>query len=342
MTEEDAVQTDAPQSFYDDWKWRLSSKAIWIGLVFLLLVLALLATMPVMGFWKAAGLRNLARAWLLFPALLVPAMILVVASGGIDLSVGAVAGVVAVVMASLMTSEISVGPAVALLVGMLLAIFIGLVNGLVVGLARLHGAVATFGMMVLLRGVVLVVTDGYTIPVGEVGFLGSLAVPGLVLALLLTLGVIVLTELAPFARQRFLGLRDGGSWLQRLALAGLPYVLSSALAGFAGACYVGITQYGTIMTGVGLEAEVILIVFLGGTALGGGLVNGVGAILAALTFAVVRNILALSSQPPGRVEIIRGVGLVVFGLLCQLYYMIVGWIFKRVKSKKAPVADMHE
>ncbi len=341
MTQESVVQTDPSQSFFDNWKWRLSSKAVWIGLVSVLLVLVLLSTVSVDKFWKPLNLRNIARTGLL-PALMVPPMILVVASGGLDLSVGAVAGVVAVVMASLMSSEMSVSPAVALSVGLLLAILIGLVNGLLVGLARVHGAVATLGMSVLLRGLVLAVTEGKTIPAGEVGFLGALTVPGLLLALLLIIGVIALTELAPFARKRFLGLRDESSWLQRLALAGLPYVLSSVMAGFAGACYLGIVQYGTIAAGAGLEADVLLVVFLGGTAFGGGLVNGLAAILAALTFAVATNIFMLSDVPYQQQGIIKGAGLVAFGLLCQLYYMLVGWIFKRVKARKTPVADNHE
>lgn len=337
MTEEGVVQTDQTQFFYDNWKWRLASKAIWIVLVFLLLILVLLTTVSVDMFWRPANLRNIARAGLLFPALLVPSMILVVASGGVDLSVGAVAGMVSVVMAALMASGIS--PVVALLVGLLLATLVGIVNGLVVGLARVHGAVVTFGMMVFLRGVVIAVTEGRAIIVEKASFLESLTVPGLVLALLLMIGVIVLTELAPFARKRFFGLHDGGSWLQRLALSGLPYVLSGVMAGIAGACYIGYVRYGTITAGTGLEAEVMLIVFLGGTALGGGLVNGLGAILAALTLAVVKNVLVLSKQPYGWQEIIKGAGLVIFGLLCQLYYMVVGWVFKWAKNRKTPVAD---
>lgn len=340
MTEEGVVQTDQSQFFYDNWKWRLSSKAIWVGLVLLLLILVLFTTASVGGFWKARSLQSLARSGLLFLALLAPPMILVVASGGVDLSVGTIAGAVSVVMALLMVSGMS--PAVALLIGLMVAILIGLVNGLLVGLARVHGAVATFGMMVLLRGVVFVVTEGLTIAVGEVGFLGSLAVPGLVLALLLMIGVIVLTELAPFARKRFLGVHDDSPWLQRVAITGLPYVLSGTMAGLAGACYVGIMRAGTIATGSGLEAEVMLIVFLGGTALGGGLVNGIGAILAVLTLAVAKHILVLSNQPYDRREIVKGVGLLAFGLLCQLYYMIVNWLFKRAKSKEMSVEDNHE
>jgi ribose/xylose/arabinose/galactoside ABC-type transport system permease subunit len=217
---------------------------------------------------------------------------------------------------------------------MLLAILIGLINGLFVGLARVHGAVVTLGMSVLLKGLILAITEGKTISAGEIGFLGSLTVPGLLLALLLIVGVIVLTELAPFARKRFLGLRDESSWLKRLTLAGLPYVLSGVIAGFTGACYLGIVRYGTISAGTGLEAEVLLVVFLGGTVFGGGLVNGVGAILAALTFAILRNILMLSQLPYPRHQIVTGVGLVAFALLCQLYFLIVGWIFKRVKSRQ--------
>jgi ribose transport system permease protein len=340
MTAKTVTQTDQPQSFCDNWKWRLSSKAVWIALEFLLLIVVLLATTSVDKFWDARSLRSIARTGLLFPALILPPMILVVASGGFDLSVGAAAGVVSVIMASMLSSGTS--PIVALLVGVILGTLIGLVNGLLVGLARVHGAVATFGMMVLLRGVVLVITEGRTIAAGDVGFLGSLTVPGLVLGVLLILGVIVLTELAPFARKRYFGLREGGSWLQRLALTGLPYVLSGAMSGLAGACYVGLIRYGTIATGTGLEADVMLTVFLGGTVLGGGLVNGVGAVLAALIFAISRHAMMLDNQDAAHVQVIKGVSLVVFGLLCQLYYMIVGWIFKRVKSKEAPIVDNQE
>ncbi|MBN1813786.1 MAG: hypothetical protein JXA14_18240, partial [Anaerolineae bacterium] len=70
MTEEGVVQTDPFQSFCDNWKWRLSSKAIWIGLVFLLLISVLLTATTVDGFWKPINLRNLTRTGLLFPALL--------------------------------------------------------------------------------------------------------------------------------------------------------------------------------------------------------------------------------------------------------------------------------
>jgi len=61
-----------------------------------------------------------------------------------------------------------------------------------------------------------------------------------------------------------------------------------------------------------------------------------------LTFAVATNIFMLSDVPYQQQGIIKGAGLVAFGLLCQLYYMLVGWIFKRVKARKTPVADNHE
>jgi ribose transport system permease protein len=341
MAREDVAQTDPSQSFCDNWKWRLSSKGVWIGLEFLLLILVLLTTLSVDGFWRIRNLQTLAQTWLLYPALLVPPMILVIASGGVDLSVGAVAGVVSAVMASLLSS--GTNPAVALLIGMLLAILIGLVNGLLVGLARVHAAVATLGMMTLLRGIAIAVTGGRGIPVGEVGFLGSLAVPGLLLALLLTIGIIALTELAPFARKRFLGLCDDQPWYQRLAFAGLPYVLSSAMAGFAGACYIGLVRFGAMTMGTGLEVDVMLIVFLGGTPLGGGLVNGVGAVLATLTFAVGKNVLTLSGLPSHeRMEIVKGIGLLILGLLSHLYYVSVDWTFKRTKSGETPIVDSPE
>jgi ribose/xylose/arabinose/galactoside ABC-type transport system permease subunit len=333
MTGANSIQTE--QTFVDNLVWRLVSKAVWLGLlVILLVVVVALGTFTTDGLWTARNLKPLGYT-LLLSALIVPPMIIVIASGGVDLSVGSVVGVVAAVVASLMARGRS--PVIALLIGMSLAVLIGLVNGLLVGLARVHSAVVTLGMATLLHGLVLVITEGRTIAAEPAAFLANLIAPGLVLALLLTVGAIVLTELAPFARKRFLGLRDGMPWLQRLALSGLPYVFSSAMAGLAGLFYLGIVGYGTIAAGTGLEAEVILIVLLGGTAFGGGLINGIGAILAALTVAVARNSMMRSSLPYLWQEVIKGIALLVFGLLCQLYYMILNWAFKRSKSKETPV-----
>jgi ribose/xylose/arabinose/galactoside ABC-type transport system permease subunit len=337
MAKEGVVKKE--QTFCENWKWRLSAKALWLGLpLVLLLVVVVLATATTDSFWTPRNLQIIART-LLFPALIVPPMILVIASGGVDLSVGAVAGVVAVLMASRMDSGAS--PAAALLIGLLLAILVGLVNGLLVGLARVHSVIVTLGMATLLRSQVLGITQGRTVAAGEVGFLGSLTAPGIAVALLLIIGVIALTELAPFARKRFLGVRDGGFWLQRLALTGLPYVFSSGLAGLAGACYIGLMRYGTIAIGTGLEVEVILIVLLGGTVFGGGLVNGVGAILAVLTIAIGKNVVAQNNLPHQWLDAFVGLGMLIFGLLSQLYYLIVNWIY-RSKGKVTPAETSSE
>jgi ribose transport system permease protein len=262
-------------------------------------------------------------------------MIVVIASGGVDLSVGSVVGVVSVVMAALVDS--GRGLAVAIVVSILLAVVIGVINGLLVGLARVHSALVTLGMATLLRGLILLITQGRTIAAGPAAVLRSLAVPGLLLALLLIIGVVVLTELAPFARKRYLGLRDDTPWLQRLALSGLPYLLSSTMAGLAGAFLLGWVGYGTIAAGSGYEVDVILIVLLGGTVYGGGLVNGIGAILAALTVVLARNTVMRSNLPAAYQYVFQGIALLVFGLLCQLYYMILNWAFKRSKGKGTPV-----
>src|SRR5207302_5348204 len=100
------------------------------------------------------------RTWLvqaLPMLLLVIPMMMIVAAGGLDLSVGSVAALSAVIQAEV---EHDIGPLLAIVVAVFVAAVIGIINGLMVSLARLHGALVTLAMMVLARGLATSVTGG--------------------------------------------------------------------------------------------------------------------------------------------------------------------------------------
>lgn len=306
------------------------ANALWI-----VLILAILGCVGFGGsaaseaFWSSANMRNLVQAWLL-PALLVPPMALIIAVGGLDLSTGAVAGLVATVIASRLASETGgVGPALGL--GLFLALLIGLANGLLAGLTRIHGAIITFGMTTLLSGINFVLTGGQVLAVREVGFLSSLTLPVIAL-ILVTFLTIALVEFTPFGCRRPSESESRERWFQRLLFVGTPYVLSSLMAGLAGAWLLGRLRAAGPNIGVGLETDVILMVLLGGTAPGSDLANIIGGIVAAFLVGTAQNISVINQVPVQAVLVGKGAALLFFGLFSYLYYQAVQGVFRRRNS----------
>jgi ribose/xylose/arabinose/galactoside ABC-type transport system permease subunit len=337
MTQQNAIHIEPHLYFNENRQWRIIANALWV-----VLILAILGCVSFGGsaaseaFWSSANMRNLVQAWLL-QALMVPPMALIIAAGGLDLSAGAVAGLVATVIASRLTSETgSAGSA--LVLGLFLALLIGLANGLLAGLTRIHGAIITFGMTTLLSGINFMATEGQFIAVREVGFLSSLTLTVIVLILLILL-TIVLIEFTPFGRRRPSESERGEPWFQRLLFVGTPYVLSSLMAGLAGAWLLGRLRAAGPNIGVGLETDVILMVLLGGTAPGSGLANIIGGIVAAFLVGTAQNISVINQVPVQAVLLGKGAALLFFGLFSYLDYQIVNWVFRRRKVVAATTQE---
>ncbi len=334
MTQKSTDQDIASLHFYENIRWRLLSNTLWDGLILVILVIVVLfGGTSLEIFWSSRNIQNIIWTW--FPAaLLVPTMGLIIASGGLDLSVGSVAGLTTAVMASLLVSErVSIGGA--FIVGLCLAFLVGLVNGFLIGVIKLNAVVVTLAMMTMLRGITYIITQS-PILVSEVGFLSSPTLPVVVLILLIIF-CFVATELKLVGKKLRTKPDNKASWLRQSLLIGLPYILSSTIAGFVGALFLGRLRAAMPTTGTGLEVDVILMVFLGGTPLGSGFVNIVGAVLAALMLAIVQNISALNGISLYLITTGKGVALLIFGLLCHAYYYIVDLIF--IKTKKSAIPE---
>jgi len=332
VTQESINQDVSSLHFYENTRWRLLSNTLWGGLILVNLVaVVLIGGMSSEKFWSSVNVQNIIWVWLT-AALLVPTMGLMIASGGLDLSVGSVAGLTTVVMALLLVSG-RVGIGGAFIVGLCLAFLVGLVNGFLIGVIKLNAVIVTLAMMTMLRGISYTITEGRPIEVAEVGFLSSLTIPGIVLILLIIV-FIVATELKLIGNQYRLKPDNKVSWIRQSLLIGLPYVLSSTLAGFIGAfLYLGRLRTALPTIGTGLEVDVILMIFLGGTPFGSGFVNIVGAVLAALIVAIVHDISMLNGISHFSITTGKGEALLIFGLLCHAYYYIVNLIFIKTKKK---------
>jgi ribose transport system permease protein len=309
--------------------WRLAALAIWVGSA--LLAVAGLAGV---GFtleprvFSAPGLRILLRSMLPL-CLMVPAMVMIVAAGGIDLSIGAVAALAGVLAARELQSA---GFGQALAVALLTASGIGLVNGVLVGIARVHGVVVTLGMMVVVRGVAHLVSEGQTLliplpgaaglPATNLYFWGALAAA-------CAIGI-VLVQLTPFGRRPLpppTGRRESAA--ARAFYVGLPYVFSSVMAAVAGIVWLGRMRLGDPTAFVGYELDVILAVIVGGTCLGGRCGTVVGGLIGAAFVVLLGHVLGLRGLGHGAVRLFLGGALLGFALILQVYHWLVDRLYRR-------------
>ncbi len=229
-------------------------------------------------------------------------MCLVIATGGIDLSVGsmmAVSGAVAMEYMSGSGVPDSIGAAaIAILLAVLLCAVLGAVNGVLISVVGLQPFITTLVMMLAGRGLAKVITSGQnTTAVNEhYRWIANGYVLGIPVVLVTSVGIAGLVAL--IIRRTALGMMIESiginpeasrlAGLNRRALLITVYVVSAALAGVA-----GIFSTGTVMTvdvsqtGYQFELDAILAVVIGGTSLAGGKFSLSGAALGAVLIATL-------------------------------------------------------
>jgi simple sugar transport system permease protein len=247
-------------------------------------------------------------------------MTLVIATRGIDISVGAVVALSGTVAAMLIGGTMAVNNgvpeyvsqtpmALALAAAVGAALLCGAWNGVLVAGLKLQPIVATLILMVAGRGLAQLFTDGQIVTVyyKPFFFLGSGYLFGLPFALFLVAAVFAVTAL--LMRKTALGLFIQAVGINPVAarLAGLRtatliffvYVFCSACAGLAGLIVTSnIKSADANNAGLLLELDAILAVTLGGTSLNGGKFSLVGSMIGALIIQTLTYTIYSLGVPP--------------------------------------------
>ncbi|MFJ1792991.1 ABC transporter permease [Kitasatospora griseola] len=240
-------------------------------------------------------------------------MTLVIATGGIDLSVGstvAISGALACLHISESTDPGGVGTVLtALGIALGTALVLGAVNGLLVARAGVQPIVATLILMVAGRGVAQLITDGQIItvtsdPYKMIGGGYWLTVPFAILlaalvvtaAVLLTrstaLGLLLESVGANPVASRLVGIRAA----RLIALVYVSSALCAALAGLMVSSNVSAADGNN--AGLWIELDAILAVVLGGTSLNGGRFSIGGTVLGALIIQTLSTTVYTIGVPP--------------------------------------------
>jgi ribose/xylose/arabinose/galactoside ABC-type transport system permease subunit len=268
-------------------------------------------------------------------------MTAVIASRGVDLSVGAVMAVAGAIAATLTVAGYSLSVVVFATLGT--GLLCGLWNGLLVAYFDLQPIVATLILMVAGRGIAQLITEGsiitFTNPglifFGTGSFLG-IPMPVLIAAILLVFAITAVRRTALGLLIESIGVNRSAS-----SYAGLnSKLLLLVIYGFCGFCaaLAGIIVAADIRgadannAGLWLELDAILAVVIGGTSLFGGRFSIVMSALGAIIIQAMNTGILLSGFPPEYNLILKAVVIIVI-LLTQSFSSAGGWHFLKTEFR---------
>lgn len=252
-------------------------------------------------------------------------MTFVIASRGIDLSVGSSLGICAMVLGTLVDNSVPVPIAMLLVIAM--GSLIGTFNGLVITRLRINPLIVTLGMLVTLRGATHLFMGSSIIRMPESlqflgqGFIGFVPMPAII-ALVAT----------GFAYWLFFHTRFGrhtvaiGSNEEACQVLGIHvarhkvavYAFQGACVGLAAAILVGRLNAASPSLGNLYELHIIAAVVLGGTALYGGVGTVGGTLLGILTIGILENGMVLIGADFHLQRVLLGL-LLIFAVAYQEY-----------------------
>jgi ribose transport system permease protein len=252
-------------------------------------------------------------------------MTLIILTGGIDLSVGAILGLAGAVAAGLLKNGLTLkllGVHLqftvfgAIIAGILVGLACGWFNGLAITRFKLPSFVATLGMLSIGRGLAMLWTNGFPITAlgPAFGFIGAGFLLGVPMAVWISAALVVLFYLisARTTLGRYIYAVGGSE--KAAGFAGLNvdhikvwvYTLGGGLAAVAGLILTARLDAADPKAGLGYELDSIAAVVIGGTSLSGGRGSILGTVLGCLIIGVLNNGLVLLEVSPFWHTVIKG------------------------------------
>jgi ribose transport system permease protein len=228
-------------------------------------------------------------------------MVILLISGGLDLSVGSTLAFVGVVTGLALTAGL--GTPLSILVGLLAALSVGLLNGTLVAKLKINPFITTLGTMITIRGLLLILAEGRAVlnlpksftVIGQ-GRLFGIQYPIFILLILVVAGDLLLRNSRFFRQSYYIGGNENAARLSGINVDLVKifnYCLVAVLAGIAGLMLTARFGSSSLTVGTGIELRVITACIIGGASLSGGEGSVLGAFLGALFMGMLANALNL-------------------------------------------------
>ena len=232
-------------------------------------------------------------------------MTLVIATAGIDLSMGAVLALSGIIVAGVLKS--GAGLAAGILTGLAAGAIMGFLNGLGIACLRISPFIITLGAMGVFRALGLLFTQAqpiYGLPMSfrliGTGWLGPAPLCTVIAAGVVGLGWFIVSQTRFGADLRAVGDNDRAAFRLGVNLVKVRlgvYALSGAIAAAAGLIVTARLNTAEAIAGMGLEMEAIAAVIMGGTSFQGGEARIGGSVLGALILGTLQNGLTIINVP---------------------------------------------
>jgi len=300
-------------------KFQISKFTVYIVLVVVFIFFSIVLRDK--GFMSSSNLLNVLRQTAMVSVMAVGG-VFVLGAGQIDLTVGSNAAMSA--MLASLTLQATNSIILALIVGIAFGIGVGAVNGLLVTKLKLPSFLATLGMMQVVRGAAMWITNTAAVPITNMrfnkifgtGYIGPVSVLIIWTIVFYVVAFIVFNK-TPFGRYT---LATGGneqaagySGIKVNKIKMLIFMISGALSAFAGIMYAGRMQSGRYSFGDGDEMSVIAAVVLGGAAMSGGTGSIIGAFAGSLLMGIISNALVLAGLSSAQQKLING-AIIIFAV----------------------------
>lgn len=259
-------------------------------------------------------------------------MLLVIQSGGIDLSVGSMVCLAGLLVAGFMEN---MNLWLAILSVILIGAALGFTNGVIVVKLRIAPFIGTMGMMSIVRGIAFWYSGASPIlwrgfPGGDTFFLigggrffGIVPVPAVMWAVVAFITWIVVNRTVMGRIILSIGGNDEASRLSGINVQKwkiIPYIYSGVCCAIAGIMLSSRLGVGSPQVGFGLELDSIAAVVVGGASLFGGIGTVSGTIIGVFILGIISNVLSLMNVDAYPQMILQGV-IVIFAVAISVLKM---------------------
>lgn len=295
-------------------------------IIFIVLVIALGLTTPT--FRKTVNIINIIKQASV-NGILSMGMMIVIITGGIDLSVGSIVGISGV-CAALCAQDGSGGVMIPVLAGVGVGLLIGALNGVGAAFGSIPPFIITLGTMSIARGLALVISGGVPVINLSETFVGIASGTLFGIPLLPYYFIAIALVFAFVLNQTVFGrhIYSIGGNAAASKVSGIDvnthlmfvYMISGICAGIGGVLMAARTSQGSPVMGTGYEMDAVTAVVVGGVSMSGGLGKTRNVVIGALFIAVVENALTIFGVDANWKQVVKGI-------------IIIGAVLLDVKSK---------